>query len=108
MKHVNVLPAGHLRAGLFQALGRQQLKRDIAVSVTHFVSIPAIVAATDHCATLPRLICRHLEHDPRLKRLPMPVDLGAFPMHMAWHVRYRLDPAHAWLRTLVAELAGAL
>jgi hypothetical protein len=40
--------------------------------------------------------------------LPTPVDLGAFPMHMAWHVRYRLDPAHAWLRTLVADVAGSL
>lgn len=108
MKHVNVLPAGRLRAGLFQALGRQGLKRDVAVSVTHFVSIPAIVATTDYCATLPRLICRHLAQDPRLKVLPTPVDLGSFPMHVAWHVRYRLDPAHAWLRTLVAEVAGSL
>ncbi|MBO9647530.1 MAG: LysR family transcriptional regulator [Variovorax sp.] len=109
MKHVNLLPAGgRLRAGLFQALERGGLKRDVAVTVTHFMSIPEIVAATDYCATLPKLICRRLAGDARLKVLPTPVDLGTFPMQMAWHVRYRNDPAHVWLRTLVAEVAASL
>ncbi|MDM0032319.1 LysR family transcriptional regulator [Variovorax sp. J22P271] len=109
MKHVNLLPAGgRLRAGLFQALERGGLKRDVAVTVTHFMSIPEIVAATDYCATLPKLICRRLAGDPRLKVLPAPVDLGTFPMQMAWHVRYRQDPAHVWLRNLVADVAASL
>ena len=108
LKHVNVLPPGRLRAGLFQALDRQGLKREVAVSVTHFASIPEIVAVTDYCATLPNLVCRRLAHDARLKVLPAPVDLGSFPLQMAWHVRYRQDPAHAWLRGLVAEVASAL
>jgi len=108
LKHVNVLPPGRLRAGLFQALDRQGLKREVVASVTHFAAIPEIVAATDYCATLPKLICRRLAQDARLKVLPAPVDLGSFPLHMAWHVRYRQDPAHAWLRSLVAEVAGSL
>lgn len=108
LRHVNVLPPGRLRAGLFQALEREGLKREVAVSVSHFASIPEIIATTDCCATLPRLICRQLAHDTRLKVLPTPVDLGTFPLHMAWHVRHRLDPAHQWLRTLVAEVAAAL
>lgn len=108
LKHVNVLPPGRLRAGLFQALDRQGLKRDVVVSVTHFATISEIIAATDYCATLPQLICRRLAFDPRLKVVPAPVDLGTFPLHMAWHVRYRQDPAHIWLRSLVAEVAGSL
>lgn len=108
LKHVNVLPPGRLRAGLFQALDRQGLKREVVASVSHFASIPEIVAATDYCATLPQLICRRLSHDARVKVLPTPVDLGTFPLHMAWHVRYRQDPAHIWLRALVADVARAL
>lgn len=108
LKHVNVLPPGRLRAGLFQALDRQGLKREVVVSVTHFATISEIIAATDYCATLPQLICRRLAFDPRLKVVPAPVDLGTFPLHMAWHVRYRQDPAHIWLRSLVAEVAGSL
>lgn len=64
-----------------------------------------MVAVTDYCATLPNLICRRLAGDPRLKVLPAPVDLGAFPVEMGWHVRYRHDPAHRWLRTLITEVA---
>lgn len=105
LKHVNVLPPGRLRAGLFQALERQGLRREVAVSVTHFLAIPEMVAVTDYCATLPSLICRHLASDPRLKVLSAPVDLGTFPVEMAWHVRYRHDPAHQWLRALISEVA---
>jgi DNA-binding transcriptional LysR family regulator len=108
LKHVNVVPPGRMRAGLFQALAQQQLKREVAISVTNFFAVAEMVAATDYCATLPHLICRRLAHDPRLKVLPPPVDLGTFPVEMAWHVRYRQDPAHRWLRSLIGEVAAGL
>ncbi|BCB21641.1 hypothetical protein OCUBac02_45350 [Bosea sp. ANAM02] len=104
MKHVNIVPPGRMRAGLFQALAQQQLKRDVAISVTNFFAAAEMVAVTDYCATLPSLICRQLMHDPRLKVLPAPFDLGSFPVEMAWHVRYRHDPAHRWLRALIGEV----
>jgi DNA-binding transcriptional LysR family regulator len=105
LKHVNVLPPGRLRAGLFQALEQRGLRREVAVSVTHFLAVPEMIAATDYCTTLPRQICRRLARDPRLKILPAPADLGTFPVEIAWHVRYRHDPAHRWLRSLIAEVA---
>jgi DNA-binding transcriptional LysR family regulator len=108
MKHVNVMPPGKMRAGLFQALDRQGLKREVAVSVTHFLSVPEVIATTDYCTTLPSQICRRLQGDKRLKILPTPVDLGTFPIDMAWHVRYRHDPAHRWLRTMIEEVARSL
>ncbi|EIC84989.1 LysR substrate-binding domain-containing protein [Serratia sp. M24T3] len=108
IKHVNVLPPGRMRAGLYQALEQQGLKRQVAVSVTHFLAVPEMIAVTDYCATLPGLICRHLAKDPRLKVIPAPVNLGTFPVEMGWHVRYRHDPAHRWLRSLIGSLAKEL
>lgn len=108
LKHVNVMPPGRMRAGLFQALDRHGLKREVAVSVTHFLSVPEVIAVTDYCTTLPHQICRRLANDPRLKILPTPVDLGTFPVEIAWHVRYRHDPAHRWLRALIEDVARAL
>lgn len=105
LKHVNVVPPGRMRAGLFQALGQTGLRRDVAVSVTHFLAVPEIIAVTDYCTTLPRLICQRLATDSRLKVLSAPVDLGTFPVEIGWHVRYRNDPAHRWLRSLVADIA---
>lgn len=97
-----------MRAGLFQALAQQQLKRDVANSVTNFFAVAEMIAVTDYCATLPSLICRRLAHDPRLKILKAPVDLGTFPVEMAWHVRYRHDPAHSWLRALIGEVSASV
>ncbi len=108
LKHVNVVPPGRMRAGLHQALAQQQLRRDIAISVTNFFAVAEMVAVTDYCATLPKLICRRLAQDPRLKVLPAPVDLGTFPVEMAWHVRYRHDPVHRWLRALIGDVAAKL
>lgn len=108
MRHVNVRPPGRLRVGLFQALEREGLRRELAVSVTNFLAVPEIIAITDYCATLPRLICNQIAKDPRFKVLSSPVDLGTFPMDMAWHVRYRQDPAHRWLRQLLVETAAEL
>ena len=108
LKHVNVVPPGRLRAGLFQALAEQHLRREVTISVTNFFAVAEMVAVTDYCATLPNLVCNRLAHDPRLKILPTPVPLGTFPVEMAWHVRYRLDPAHRWLRALVSEVATEL
>ncbi len=106
LKHVNVVPPGRLRAGLFQALAEQHLQRDVVISVTNFFAVAEMIAVTDYCATLPHLVCERLAHDPRLKVLPAPVPLGTFPVDMTWHVRYRLDPAHRWLRTLIGEVAA--
>ena len=108
LKHVNVLPPGRLRAGLFKALERQGLRREVAVSVTNFLAVPEMVAVTDYCATLPRLICHRLASDPRVRVVPAPVDLGTFPVEMAWHMRHRHDPAHRWLRSLIGNMAAKL
>jgi DNA-binding transcriptional LysR family regulator len=72
MRHVNVLPPGRMRVGLFQTLKQHGLRRELAISVTHFLAVPEIVAITDYCATLPRLICDRIARDPRLKMLPPP------------------------------------
>lgn len=106
VKHVNVVPPGRMRAGLFQALAQQRLKRDVAISVTNFFAVAEMVAVTDYCATLPELICRRLALDRRLRILPPPTELGTFPVEMGWHVRYRDDPAHRWLRALVGDIAA--
>ncbi len=108
LKHVNVLPPGRMRAGLYQALEQRGLRRQVAVSVTHFLAVPEMIAVTDYCATLPRLICKHLSRDQRLRIIPAPVDLGTFPVEMGWHARYRDDPAHRWFRTLITETAQSL
>jgi DNA-binding transcriptional LysR family regulator len=43
-----------------------------------------------------------------LSPLPLPVDLGEITISLLWHASYDRDPAHAWLRDRVAQLAAEL
>lgn len=70
-------------SGQFQALQRQNLKREVPVSVTHFLAILEMIAVTDYCATLPALTCRRLASDARLKVLPRRFTSSLF--RWRWH-----------------------
>src|SRR3546814_16850757 len=89
-----LLPYTTLFRSLFQALAQQNLKREVALSVTNFFAVAEMIAVTDYVATLPRLICRRLAHDARLRILPPPVDLGSFPVEMADRKSTRLNSSH--------------
>jgi DNA-binding transcriptional LysR family regulator len=43
-----------------------------------------------------------------LSPLPPPVDLGEITMSLLWHASYDHDPAHAWLREQIVQLAAEL
>jgi DNA-binding transcriptional LysR family regulator len=43
-----------------------------------------------------------------LRVLPPPLEVPGFSMAMLWHERSHADPAHAWLRRRIAEVAKRL
>ncbi len=104
LRHVVVLPPGRWRTGLFQRLEEAGLTRTPTLTVSHFLAAPLTVAEMGGCATLPRRVAHLFARDRRFALLEPPVDLGRFPMQMAWHPRHRRDPGHAWLRNLIREL----
>ena len=108
MKHVIVAPPGQWRTGLFQHLEKAGLSRTVLLSVSHFLAAPVAVAETGACATLPRRVAQLFVDDARFYVLEPPVDLGSFPIHMAWHPRFRRDQGHQWLRTLIQEVREQL
>jgi DNA-binding transcriptional LysR family regulator len=36
---------------------------------------------------------------------PVPIELEGFSLSLRWHDRFDRDPAHRWLRALVADAA---
>ncbi len=108
LRHVVVAPPGQWRSGVLGILDARGIRREVAVSVSHFLAVPQVLAATDHCATLPLRIARLLAEDARFRLLAPPVDLGRFPMQLAWHPRHRNDRGHAWLRSTIRDACAAL
>ena len=106
--HVLCSPDGRLTAmgdAALAALGRE---RRVAMSLPFFAGVTRVVAETDLVALVPRQLA--LRVAPRLGlvlyRQPMP--MRAPLIAMIWHRRARANPAHAWLRDLVARLLTPL
>jgi DNA-binding transcriptional LysR family regulator len=106
MPHVVVAPPGKLRTGVFQLLDERGVSREVRAQVTSFHHAALVVARTGLCATFPARIARLFEGDPQLAIVPVPVELPAFPTHLAWHPRHRRDAGHAWLRKLLPLCAA--
>ena len=92
-------------AGLLLAtMKRQKLDRRVAVELPGFLGLPAIVAATDLVATLPRHIGETLAAVYGLRVVACPVDIPGFTVKQHWHARFHHDEGNRWLRGLCADL----
>jgi DNA-binding transcriptional LysR family regulator len=77
------------------------------VTVTHFLLVPEIVAGSDLIATLPERVAERFAGRYPVVVHRSPVRPAGFSVAMSWHERSDADPARAWLRGLVADVAAA-
>jgi DNA-binding transcriptional LysR family regulator len=106
LPHLLVAPAGRPGGIVDTALAKLGLRRRVAVDIPHFIAAPAIIRATDAIATLPERIAREMGHG--LTIVDPPIALPPFTIETVWHERHQTDPAHAWFRYVVAEVAKGL
>ncbi|OZI18608.1 LysR family transcriptional regulator [Bordetella genomosp. 9] len=82
------------------ALARLGMTRRVALSVPHFLFLAAVLASTDLVALVPS---RLVLGNHALQVVEPPLEVAGFEMLMLWHERLHRDPAHQWLRDLVAR-----
>jgi len=102
-EHV-VVSFGEGRAPVDEVLQRRGLTRRIALYVPHFAVVPHIVLATDLIATIPERLARNFAILGGMRVVRTPFELPRFEMSLVWHDHHHEDPAHRWLRGLLAEL----
>lgn len=105
LPHALVAPRGEPGSIVDSALERIGKKRRVAVEVPHFLVAPHVVRETDVVLTLAARVAKSLAPLLGLRQLPPPVELPGFSMSMLWHERQHVDPAHVWLRGLMAAVA---
>ncbi|PRE05029.1 LysR family transcriptional regulator [Burkholderia multivorans] len=81
------------------------LSRSIEVTTTNFNTLPQLVVGTTRIATVQTRLARLYAHYLPLRLLPLPVQLPPLIEVMQWHAINNNDPAHAWLRRVLAEQA---
>lgn len=108
LSHALVAPRGKSGSVVDTALAKLGKTRRVAVEVPHFLVAPHIVRETDLILTLARRVARALAPLLGLRQLAPPLELPGFSMAMVWHERQHNDPAHVWLRAVVASAAAEL
>jgi DNA-binding transcriptional LysR family regulator len=105
LSHLLVSPSGEGPGPVDRALAERGLARRIALRIPHFYSALAIVARSDLVLTAPTALARLAAKKPKVVTLSPPLRLPGHSVDLVWHERFSKDPAHAWLRELLAGVA---
>jgi LysR family transcriptional activator of mexEF-oprN operon len=103
--HVLVSPTGERTGAIDAALAKRGLSRRVAVVLSHYGALAALVRDSDLAATLPERVARTFVAAQGLVLVPPPIDPGPVRMHAVWHRRDERRPAHVWLRRTLLDLA---
>jgi DNA-binding transcriptional LysR family regulator len=104
MRHVVVAPRGRPGSVVDEALAERGLARRAVRWVPYSLSAIELVAESDCVATLSENLANKHAERYALQVLPPPLPLPPCAGAQVWHPRLDADPAHAWLRRLVAKL----
>ncbi|HFF8948850.1 LysR family transcriptional regulator [Serratia marcescens] len=82
-------------------------QRRVAVTFSHIVALPAVVADSDLIATLAASVARRFSDPQRVRILPLPEELAIapFPIELIAGRQAQRDPALIWLCDLISRLS---
>lgn len=103
--HVVASVEGRGTSNVDSALAALGLSRRIGLAVPHFLVIPHVVAASAMIATVPSRLAQAFAGNGLALFAP-PLALEDFSVQLVWHQRRDRDPAHLWLRDLIAEICA--
>ncbi|MDR6583525.1 LysR family transcriptional regulator [Herbaspirillum frisingense] len=103
-EHVMVVAPGTGHAKLDEAIERKGIRRNIRLSVPHFVAVGHILSTTNMIATVPERYARQCLAPFNLRFLEHPVDLPETGINVFWHAKFHKEPGNQWLRRLMFDL----
>ena len=101
-------PGRSVRGVVDDALEKLGLRRTVVLTTPRFLAVPSLVARAPVVVTMHARLARMFAAELGLSLSPPPVELREVTISLLWHASYDADPAHAWLRQLVVQLAADL
>jgi LysR family transcriptional regulator, nod-box dependent transcriptional activator len=89
-------------------LAAAKVPRRIEFTVESFLLAPFLLQGTDLVTVVPERAASHLRRTAAVRFLEPPLHLPSITEMLWWNPRHTLDPAHAWLRARIAEIATEL
>lgn len=105
-EHVLVRPQGLSDHGevIERALARRDVAARVAVRISHFHGVAAMITSTDLIATVPSRLADSMKLLVGVKVLPPPIPLPKIKVSLYWHERFHRDPGNAWLRDVYLKV----
>ena len=105
--HAMVSPTeGRFVGPVDRALAEVGRRRRVVLAAPGFLVLPEVLKTDDLIAVVPeRVLCGRMGG---LRTFAPPVAVPGFDVVMLWHERLHKDPAHRWLRELLAAVAEDL
>jgi len=107
-KHVAVKVHGIAEDPVDTWLRTEGRKRNIALSVPHYLQALHAVAHSDLIAVIPERLIRAYAGALRLKSAPVPLDVGTFDEYLLHPARTHAEPGCVWLRGILKEISMRL
>ncbi len=95
-EHITVTYDPPRQLDIDQNLLSRGIERRFLVRVPGIAAISPFLRGSRMLATLPVLLANNMLQG--FEHCPVPVACPPMPMYMIWHLRYRHDPVHTWLR----------
>src|SRR5947199_5186305 len=89
-------------------LAQARVSRRTEFTVESFLLAPFLLQGTDLVAVVPERAAGHLRRTADVRFLEPPPPLPGITERLWWNPRPTMDPAHAWLRARIAEIATEL
>ncbi|WP_102110296.1 LysR family transcriptional regulator [Oceaniglobus roseus] len=106
--HVLFSPEGNLSAMGDAALARVGRQRRVVMTMPFFTGVARAVAESDLIALMPAQLADHFAPRMGLAVYGPPMPVPEAHLVMFWHKRSTQNPAHRWLRALIADLLAPL
>ncbi len=105
LPHVVVSSSGTAHeVGIERIIAKQRIKRPVAMTVSHFLTLPVVISQTDTIGTVPRNLALSFTNSANIRLFKPPLKLPTIDIKQHWHERYHYDPANRWLRGVFLEL----
>ena len=89
------------RAALERALAESDDPPRIAVSLPHFLALPALLVDSELAAIVPRPLAGALEQTHAITTYELPYATTPVEVRLLWHERVEGEPSHEWLHEIL-------
>lgn len=102
--HVVVSASGSAPAIIEREIGRQGIKRRIALNIPSFLGAAFVIEHTDLLLIIPRRLSDVLQGRGSFRIFPVPFPLPDYEVKQHWHERFHHDEGNRWLRRVISRL----